>query len=245
MSRPLIKVLGLIAAIAVVLIGIFVAATPAHATEDPPQQFTTVAWTIDSPADIWSPAQHFPIRVDGPAVDFAGVQALVSCGRYYQLDGYVAGDVTEALIAGGVLYGPNNPAEVLANGAPGTEATNGTPYMYFQSPDCSETICADTHTQQTTTYNHQFVDGASTRVDVASSLVQLTDGEAVAAGCYVIPPVVGTPVDVQLPTISSAYVEPVLAHTGPETLWLIPLSLAVLAAGVALIATRVRGRRSI
>ena len=46
------------------------------------------------------------------------------------------------------------------------------------------------------------------------------------------PVVVEPPVDVQLPTISSAYVEPVLAHTGPTDLWLFLVAGGALAAGV-------------
>lgn len=204
-------------------------ASPAAATETP--EFVTVGWTVDNPADIWSPAQHTPVAVAGSAVDFEAVKALLPCGRYYQIDGYHAGDTTNALIAGGVLYGPNNPVEDLAHNAPGTEATGGVPWIYYTAPDCSETVCTGEFEQTTTTFNYVWDGAASARTDVAAISATLTEADAIAAGCYV-PPVVD-PLPPVEPTVVAGVTH--LAEAGPDDLWLLIPAAALTALGVLLL----------
>lgn len=219
-------------------------ASPAYATDTPAPEFVTVAWVIDNPADIWNPSQHSPVHVTGASVDFAGVQALVGCGKFYQIDGYKAGPTTDALIAGGVLYGPSNPAEDLAYGAPGTEATGGTPWTYFASPDCSETVCTGDFTQATTTYNYQWDGTASVRTDVTAISATLTETDAITAGCYIPPVVIEPPVVVPPVITPDVPVFAELAHAGPVSSWMIwPATLALLFGAVALIVRNVETRK--
>lgn len=215
----------------VVTAALSLAASPAAATDTPPE-YVTVAWVVDNPADIWEVPQRTDISqtITGPSVDFAGVQALVGCGKFYQLDGYIDSDITDALLAGGILYGPSNPVEDLAHGAPGTEATNGTPWMYFTAPDCSETVCTDSFTHKTTTFNYVWDGVASVRNGVTSISTTLSEADAIAAGCYVppivdpLPPVIPDPPVVEL------------AHAGPATLWLVwPAGLLLLLGGLSFV----------
>jgi hypothetical protein len=197
-------------------------ATPAAATEPAPE-FVTVAWTVDNPADIWEVPQHTPVTVTGATVDFAAVQALVPCGRYYQIDGYKAGATTDALIAGGILYGPNNPAEDLAYDAPGTEDTAGTPWLYYTAPDCTDAPKCDgnfTHTIQS--YRYVWDGVASVRADTVLVTVELTEAEAITAGCYV-PPVI-PPTLPPTPPVDECGTADTLACSGPEHA---PLILAI------------------
>lgn len=211
-------------------------AAPAAATEPTPQ-FVTVAWVVDNPDSIWVVPQHDPVSVTGPTVDFAGVQALVPCGRYYQIDGYKAGPTTDALIAGGVLFGPSNPAEDLAHGAPGTEATGGVPWVYFTAPDCSETVCTSEFTQATNLFRYSWDGVAAVRTEVSSTSATLTGADAIAAGCYV--PVIEPPVD---PPVTPPVVAE-LAHAGPVSGWMLAPALLAVLFGAVFLLTRVLGER--
>lgn len=220
---------GLILIAATIIFAIVWAAAPARATDE--KQYVTVAWVIDNPDDIWAPAQHSPIRVDGPAVDFAAVQALVGCGKFYQLDGYNAGETTEALIAGGVLYEPSNPAEDLAHDAPGTEATGGVPWLYYSAPDCVETACISESQIQTDNFRYSWDGSASVRTVVSSISATLTEADAITAGCYT-PPVVDPLPPVTPPVVAE------LAHAGPVSTWMLAPALLALLFGAAFLLTR-------
>lgn len=98
-------------------------ASPALATE--PATVTIVAWSISDPADIWSPPQTYFAHTVISAPDLAALDATIAAAcqpdreTHWQIDQYWSGPVTDALIGGGVLYGPNNPQEDLIPGGDG------------------------------------------------------------------------------------------------------------------------------
>ncbi len=65
-----------------------------------------------------------------------------TCGVWLQLDRYVPGSVTDSLVKGGVLYGPNNPTEVLATRYPYPET--GHPWKLVKAPACRSTPATPT-----------------------------------------------------------------------------------------------------
>ena len=102
--------------------------------------YVTVAWNATE-GDIWNPAQTV---VDTAYTDSPDLNALddelaalvdgLECGTtdYFQVDVYVDNETSASLIAGGVLYGPNNPAEPLIPGGSGTAWK----YVKIVAPEC-------------------------------------------------------------------------------------------------------------
>lgn len=104
---------------------------PEATTAEVVASYTLVAWKIADPANIWGTPQ---VLVSSVALTEPGLDAFdtsLPCGTYYQIDLYNSGEVTDALIAGGHLDAPNNPAEDLAHGA-----VAGDPWKYLQTADC-------------------------------------------------------------------------------------------------------------
>lgn len=99
-----------------------------------------VAWAIpgsptsDPLGDVWAQPQTLAT----PA----------TCGVWEQVDRYLVGPTTDALLAGGVLYGPGNPAEALDYAHP--FQPEGQPYKYVKAPDCKPTKPPQPEPKQTT-----------------------------------------------------------------------------------------------
>jgi len=72
-----------------------------------------------------------------------------TCGVWLQYDRYETGPTTDRLIEGGVLYGPDNPREVLATRHPYPET--GQPWTFVKAPDCGTKPTPATPTPTTTT----------------------------------------------------------------------------------------------
>ena len=112
-------------------------AAPAHATDDVPPPYVLTAWTINTPGfdgsgDVWGGGgQTDPITLPTASTDLEQIKTSVPCGRWVQIDLYNNDDTTAALIAGGVLYGPSNPAE--------SPATDVSPWYIssWYSGDCA------------------------------------------------------------------------------------------------------------
>jgi len=71
-----------------------------------------------------------------------------TCGVWLQLDRYKPGTTTDRLIAGGVLYGPNNPTEVHASSYPYPDTRQ--PWTYVKAPDCTTSTPKPTATPKPT-----------------------------------------------------------------------------------------------
>lgn len=114
------RILALLGAAALVLTG--GAAASATEVEHP---YIIAVWEVTSgdEANAFATPQTL---VDSFATDDVSSKETVreqaiaavklECGKVYQIDPYNDDDVTAALLAGGVLYGPGNPSESLANG---------------------------------------------------------------------------------------------------------------------------------
>lgn len=100
--------------------------------------YTLAAWKLgplSTPADLnaasitnaFADQQKLVGQVDQTVLNLNALDTTLSPGCY-QIDGYNKGDITTALLAGGVLNSPNHPAESLATGAPGLV---GNPYKYI------------------------------------------------------------------------------------------------------------------
>lgn len=107
---------------------VFAASDMAHADEVQP--LTLVAWTVTDPANIWNPPQVLFASVQLPTADLHALDSQLLCGTTYQLDLYNSGPVTDALVAGGILYGPSDPQEDLIGGG------DGVAYMVVTTPAC-------------------------------------------------------------------------------------------------------------
>lgn len=108
--------------------------TPAVESRTTDVDFVTVAW-IATKGDIWNPAQVLAYTVETDEPDLNALDEAVAtheCGVYFQIDVYTDDEVTDALIAGGVLYGPSNPDENLI---PGGE---GTAWKFIESAPCPD-----------------------------------------------------------------------------------------------------------
>lgn len=97
--------------------------TVATASADPtpaPVDYVAVAWLIpggDTSNSFAVPqtiAGHVTVDSTDPLKAEAALSGFLGCGGAYQIDVYKDDATTAALIAGGILTGPNNPAEDLA-----------------------------------------------------------------------------------------------------------------------------------
>jgi hypothetical protein len=102
--------------------------------------------------------------VDAPVPDV--------CGTQYQLDKYYDSDITDALIAGGFLNGPNNPDEDLVPGGWGTS------YKLVKNPDCDVATAAVTVVERDCFADTSFDidEGASNNVTWGDEVIDLDAG---------------------------------------------------------------------
>lgn len=109
--------------------GLALVPTAAQAAEP---TYVLVAWEVANPASIWESPQVYvtSVMLDAPTLD--ALDGALPCGTYFQVDLYYANSDSAALVAGGVLYGPNNPTEPLADGA-----VEGDPWKYVQTAECA------------------------------------------------------------------------------------------------------------
>lgn len=91
-------------------------ATTAGAAEDPP--YVLALWEAPGGADArFSVPQVLAASTATASADLGQLDGWMECGTTYQVDLYVNDETTESLLAGGVLYGPSNPAESWPGGS--------------------------------------------------------------------------------------------------------------------------------
>lgn len=97
-------------------------AAPAMATEEVPEPYVIAAWKINTPGfasggDVWGGGgQTIAHHIETSGTDLTEIQSQLACGTWYQIDEYNNDPITAALIAVGLLQGPNNPQESPATG---------------------------------------------------------------------------------------------------------------------------------
>lgn len=108
-----------LAAIAVAVFGFtlgptFTPLAEAHTTTGP---YVTVAWVMSSwvndSTPTWVKPQTLAAHTETTTSNVNALDGRLRCGVPYQVDVYNNNDTTSKLIAGGILYGPNNPPESL------------------------------------------------------------------------------------------------------------------------------------
>ncbi len=130
----------------------------------PAPAYNLAAWYVPGGlGSIWTPPQTIVTNVlqdttlDLNALDtFDFVKAVDPAGALcgvnldFQIDGYLNDATTDALIAGGILYGPSNPTEHLATGA-----VAGDPWKYLTvaTPACPTIQTCTTTGTKTFTVN--------------------------------------------------------------------------------------------
>ena len=99
------------------------------------------SWSGDYHTPTWKPYQSFFAKTDLASKDPKNLNALDSqltkCGTSYQVDLYNDSATTTALIAGGKLYGPNNPTEDFPS-----PTGWGVTYKLVHNPDCKDAIAS-------------------------------------------------------------------------------------------------------
>jgi len=81
-----------------------------EAVAEPEQGYVLVLWKADSEGTEWPQSLVSSIKTTSTSLDSLDYLATEDC-TFYQVDLYADDATTTALIAGGVLTGPNNPAE--------------------------------------------------------------------------------------------------------------------------------------
>lgn len=102
-----------------------------------PTPYVLVAWIMPSWVDATTPtwSQTYFTKVDLATKDLHALDGqLTACGTHYQVDLYDDSATTTALIAGGVLHGPNNPPEDFPS-----PSGWGVTYKLIQNADCETT----------------------------------------------------------------------------------------------------------
>ncbi len=99
------------------------------------------SWSGDYHTPTWKPYQSFFAKTDLASKNPANLNALDSqltkCGTSYQVDLYNDSATTTALIAGGKLYGSNNPTEDFPS-----PTGWGVTYKLVHNPDCKDAIAS-------------------------------------------------------------------------------------------------------
>jgi len=130
-----------------------------NVNEEPPPpadvDYTTVAWLAGA-----APPHHFDVPqtylfsedTEDPALhtlddNIASYLATLKCDAEVdlQIDVYIDDATTDALIAGGVLYGPNNPTEHLISGGEGTAWK----FVHLQAEACPPPVDEPNHKVKT------------------------------------------------------------------------------------------------
>jgi len=107
-------IIGACAGAALLGVAVFGGAGAANAVVVEP--YTIVAWNVSDPMDVWAVPQTYHASLGITVPDLTALDSTLECGSAYQIDIYNSGPITDALIAGGVLVGPNNPQEDLIPG---------------------------------------------------------------------------------------------------------------------------------
>lgn len=123
------KILLVLATLAgLLLVG---APTAANAVETPTYaSYTLTAWVVGDLDDVWATPQTLQTSIVTTEPSLNQLDDSLPCGQDYQIDRYWTDDTTAALLAGGVLYGPSNPAESLAY------LDDGNPWKYLTTEAC-------------------------------------------------------------------------------------------------------------
>jgi len=128
-----------------------VQSVPSPVEEADTTPYILAAWQLpgDVTDPIW-PGQLIKTWIDVAEGDLNALDGqLVTCGVDYQIDLYYDDETTASLLSGGVLNGPNNPAEHLAY-----EAVKGNPWKYIDNEDCVTTnVICETYTDGGTATN--------------------------------------------------------------------------------------------
>ena len=123
------------------------APAPPESSKKP--RFHPVLWLVPGGQNSpWNPNQTIAddVITDTASLGLLDDSAALQCGSYYQVDLYLNNKVTDSLVAGGVLYGTNNPKEALAFGAlPG----KANPWKFITTPACPPPV----HTEVTPTFS--------------------------------------------------------------------------------------------
>lgn len=93
--------------------------------------YVTVAWKVADLTDIFGTTQTYVLSqgTEEPELNVLDGQLNGTCFDY-QIDVYYDDETTAALIAGGELYGPNDPTEHLIPGGLGTA------WKFIDNPEC-------------------------------------------------------------------------------------------------------------
>jgi hypothetical protein len=103
-------------------------------------KYHLLAWLVPGgPDSVFEPDQTLVDHVltDTASLDLLDNSSTLVCGSYYQMDLENNSAITDSLVAGGILYGPNDPNEDHAYGALGDGVY---PWKYLQTPDCVEVV---------------------------------------------------------------------------------------------------------
>ncbi len=120
--------IGKVAVGALLAAGLTLVPTAAQATDQP--TYVLAAWSVGNPDSIWETPQELEtyVMLDVPTLD--ALDAALPCGGYFQVDLYYADQDSAALIAGGLLYGPQNPKE------PHAYVVGGDPWKFVTTAPC-------------------------------------------------------------------------------------------------------------
>lgn len=215
---------------AAVAVALTLTGTPAPAD----QPYVLVAWEVANPDSIWETPQTLETwtGLTDPTLD--ALDASLPCGATFQVDLYWADNDSAALIAGGFLYGPQNPKE------PHAYVVEGDPWKFVTTAPCvvkpevrpfhdarQEVTC-----ESVTTFTRDgFFDLDFDPIgNVWSERVEPTvTSEASSVAPNAAPDASCSPTGVQLPTLAETGVEP---YDG----WLFgALGAALLGLGVAVV----------
>jgi hypothetical protein len=165
--------------------------TPAKATPSTPAQtYTLTAWAmpswINDRTATWPQDYQTSVVQTIPAIN--ALDSSLPCGSQFQVDVYLTGDVTTALIAGGKLYGPNNPREALIRGGWGVA------YKVMQTAACPPEPVVEQHEESACSSSSEYTTRTWITTDgvvsnEASSTRTIDRAEAIALACYT-PPVI-------------------------------------------------------
>jgi hypothetical protein len=117
------------------IVGAVICTKPAVVVD--PTPYVLVAWTMpswsgDYYTPTWDPYQTFFTKTDLATENLNALDGqLTACGTSYQVDLYNDSATTTSTIAGGKLYGPNNPGEDFPPGAGW-----GSTYKLVHNADC-------------------------------------------------------------------------------------------------------------
>lgn len=154
----------------------------------PPQTYTLTAWEmpawVDATTATWPQSYETSVVQTSPALH--ALDVALPCGSQFQIDVYITGPVTSALIAGGTLHSPGNPPEALLPGGWGVA------YKLVQTAPCAPAPVVEQHeasecasTTSLTTRTWTTTNGQAGPVTTTTR--PLDRVEAISLGCYTPP----------------------------------------------------------